>query len=60
VEDGVNGYIVPDGSNNTMAQKVVTLLSDDNLWSQMSTAAYEKAQAFADDKMTIMWQNVLK
>ena len=59
IEDGVNGYIVPDGSNLAMAQKVTELLLDDDLWTQMSVAAYDKAQAFSDNKMATIWQQVL-
>lgn len=59
IEDGVNGYVVPDGSNLVMAQKVSELLLDDDQWTQMSVAAYDKAQAFAESKMATIWQQVL-
>lgn len=60
IDDGHNGYIVPEGSSNAMAQKAIDLLSDDNLWSQMSAAAYVKSHNFADDKTTKLWQNIFK
>ena len=59
IEDGVNGYVVPDGSNLVMAQKVSELLLDDDQWTQMSVAAYDKEQAFAESKMATIWQQVL-
>ena len=51
--------VVPDGSNLIMAQKVSELLLDDDQWTQMSVAAYDKAQAFAESKMATIWQQVL-
>lgn len=59
IEDGHNGYIVPDGSSSAMAQKAIDLLLDENLWQQMSAAAHAKAQVFGDDSMSAIWQKVL-
>ncbi|PIO84068.1 hypothetical protein BSQ39_11115 [Loigolactobacillus backii] len=60
VQDGVNGYVVPDKGIQAMADRVVKLLTDEKDWSQKSKAALKKASEFTFDKMIGDWQKTLK
>ena len=58
ITDGVNGFLVPEGDQAAMAQRVVSLLRSPDLVRTISDAAYEKArrskQQFVED-----WAHVL-
>jgi len=44
VSDGVTGFVVPIGDTSAAASAVAELLSDTNLWTRQSKAAYESYQ----------------
>ena len=43
INDGKNGYIVPQNDSDAMADRVLTLLKDEELKSRIETTAYEYA-----------------
>lgn len=43
IEDGVNGFLVPDGDASAMAERIVTLLQDRALAARLGAAARERA-----------------
>lgn len=59
VTDGSDGYVVPSGSVNQMAQRVIALFNDEAMWLAASTAAYTKARQYNGDAMYTAWQAVL-
>jgi glycosyltransferase involved in cell wall biosynthesis len=42
VDDNVNGFIIKKGDVNALAEKVITILTDEKLYQQFSTNAYQK------------------
>ena len=59
ITDGVEGYIVANGDNVALANRVSAILSDEVLWQQMSQAALVKAQQWAADTVMQAWQAAL-
>ncbi len=51
VESGVNGFLVPPGEPQVLAQQVITLLADPALAQQMGAAGQRRAQEFSDQGM---------
>ena len=56
IEPEVNGELAQRGSKQGMADKVVAILTDPEKWSEMSRAAFDKAQAFSEDSAWEKWQ----
>ena len=46
LEDGVNGAVVPAAEPLEMARRIDELLTDDDRWSRLSAAAFERSRAF--------------
>jgi glycosyltransferase involved in cell wall biosynthesis len=44
VEDGKTGFVIPQGDQNTFVERVIRLLTDDELCSAMGLVAREKAE----------------
>ncbi len=40
VRDGINGFLVPSKAHKLMADKIITLLKDDNLRNQMGKEGF--------------------
>ncbi|MCM0582649.1 glycosyltransferase [Weissella diestrammenae] len=59
VEDGVNGFVVPNAAYGTLGAKVAIILQDAILAKQMKQASFDKAEAMTADKMFAEWQAVL-
>ncbi|URZ86554.1 glycosyltransferase [Floricoccus penangensis] len=57
VKEGVSGYIVPNGDYQTLADRIVTIFSDDKKLSELSLGASERARDFTEDKVWEEWQN---
>jgi len=51
VHDGKNGYLFPNGDSQTLAEKIVTILSDQNLHAKMSKESLEIIQAHDINKI---------
>ena len=52
IRNGENGYLVPQNAPNAMADKVLTLLEDENLKSKMETAAHVFATKYGFSSIT--------
>ena len=52
IRNGENGYLVPQNDSNAMADKVLTLLEDENLKSKMETAAHAFASKYGYSSIT--------
>ncbi len=51
IEDGVNGYLVKSGDDQTMAEKVKELLDNKNIYQQFSEAGQNRVSEFAVDNV---------
>ena len=59
ITDGVDGFIVPDGDQEAMTERVVSLLQSPELVAAMSAAAVEKARSHGFDRFASEWAHVL-
>lgn len=59
IEDGQNGFVLKADATKEMADKILLLLSDENLWIDMSQRAYQAAQVYSAEKMIKVWEDVL-
>lgn len=60
ITDGVDGFLVPDGDTELLAERVVRLLESPELVERMSRAAVEKAKQHGTDNFIADWTAVLE
>jgi glycosyltransferase involved in cell wall biosynthesis len=56
IEDGVNGFVVPQKNSEAIAQKIIKLLTDEKLRNDISNAAVQAFQSRFTSK--IMTENM--
>ncbi|HCY1398771.1 TPA: glycosyltransferase [Staphylococcus aureus] len=59
IQDGFNGYLVPQGDINQMVEKVDQLLNNTQMMQQFSINSIEYAQQFNEINVSTKWQNIL-
>jgi poly(glycerol-phosphate) alpha-glucosyltransferase len=59
VTEGVDGFLVPAGDRDALADRLLTLLRDPRLVEQMSVAARKKAEQHGYDRFVTDWGAVL-
>jgi glycosyltransferase involved in cell wall biosynthesis len=50
VQDGIEGYIVPERDPDTLAKAIINIIEDRNLREKMSIAARDRAKDFSSDR----------
>ena len=55
IVDGENGFLVPDGKIEELAEKISLLIENSTLREQFSKAALEKSKEFTVDKVMKQW-----
>ncbi|AYG00588.1 glycosyltransferase [Lactococcus allomyrinae] len=60
VVDKKNGYIVSFNGVEEMAEKFVTLFSNETLLQSLSTNAYDLSQRFSEERVWQAWQELLR
>lgn len=60
IENGVNGYLIPDGNQELFAASAVKLAEEPKLRREMGMKAYELAQRFSASAMGARWQGLLQ
>ncbi len=60
IQDGFNGYLVPQGDINQMVEKVDQLLNNTQKLQQFSINSIESAQQYNATTISTKWQNILK
>lgn len=55
VRDGIDGFLVPEGDETLLAERICQLIEDDNLRRKMGAAAQERAKDFSLEKVIPMW-----
>ena len=53
IEQGVNGYMVPEGDYQALAEKIIHLMSHPELWPGMSRAARQSMADKYDSKVLL-------
>jgi len=56
ISDGVNGYLVNEDSDESMAEKILCLMQDPALRTAMSNKAYQRTGAFALERILEQWK----
>lgn len=59
IQDGFNGYLVPQGDINQMVEKVDQLLNNTQKLQQFSINSIESAQQYNATTISTKWQNIL-
>ena len=60
IDDGMNGYLIPDNDERKYLQCLENLLKDERLRGQMSAAAIKKAQTFSKESVLKKWISILE
>ena len=60
VSDGMNGYLVPEGDTAGMAQRLETLMKDEDLRKRMGLKAKESASRFNEEAIMEKWMNTFQ
>ena len=55
IEDGKNGYLIPDGDLLLMEERINSLLNDDEKLKEMSLYSKEAAMRFSHEKIMERW-----
>lgn len=59
VRDGVNGYLVPSGDTEAMAEKICRLIEDSILRKQFSDAAVLDMEKFDEGRILELWEEMI-
>lgn len=59
IEDGVSGYLVPDGDRAAFAERACILMSDDVLRRQMAEKALERSKFYSRENISRLWDSIL-
>ena len=59
IDDGINGFLVPDGKKKDYADALRRIMSNDDLLAKMSAAAYVKVQQFASERIAKQWAELI-
>lgn len=60
IEDGRNGYLVADGDCAALAERICTIVENDNLRHELGSAAYETARQFTAERVIGMWEELFQ
>lgn len=58
IHDGVDGYIVPEGDIDAMAEKIISLACDTELRKRMGEAALNASESFSESKVMRRWEEL--
>ncbi|GLB46321.1 glycosyl transferase family 1 [Philodulcilactobacillus myokoensis] len=58
IKNDVNGYLIPQGNMQEAANKIVRILSDDDLYKQFSKNSLEHAKDFSADNVMSQWKKL--
>jgi poly(glycerol-phosphate) alpha-glucosyltransferase len=59
VRDGVDGYLVPMGNRDILAERIVDLLADDEKSTAFSSAALEVTDRLSEDDYRVRWSSLV-
>lgn len=58
IEDGVNGFLVKEGDSNTFADRLLTLIENENIRKQMGQEAYRMSDRYSCKNIMCEWVNL--
>lgn len=59
IDDGKNGYLLPEGKEDEMAERLADLMRDSTLRIRMSNASKEKSSEFRMDDICMAWSRTI-
>lgn len=60
IEDGKNGFLVPDNDIKQLAEKIALLIDDTNMRKEFSKAAIEKSKEFSVEVVMNQWKSLFE
>lgn len=60
IEDGKSGYLVEDGNTSLFAERLCTLIDNEQLRLQFSKASVERSKVFNIDSIMLQWKNLFE
>lgn len=58
IKNGQNGFLVPEGDINALADSIINLIEDDNLRVKMGENSYKDIDKYLKDEIMNKWNNV--
>jgi glycosyltransferase involved in cell wall biosynthesis len=60
IQDGIDGFLITNGDIDIFANKIITLIGDENLRQRMGTNARENVKRYLPDEIMPQWDTLLK
>lgn len=58
IQDGINGFLVKDGDSDTFADRLSTLIENDNIRKRMGQEAYQMSERYSCKNIMREWVNL--
>lgn len=58
IEDGVSGFLVKEGDVDALANRLLTLINNENLRREMGQAAYRNSSQYAEEVIMKQWEDL--
>lgn len=59
IQNGVTGYLIPDGDKETFALKIIQLFTDAERWKKISLACKNRALVFSEENVIALWEKII-
>ena len=60
IEDGKDGFLVPVGDEDTLAERICSLIEDEGLRKRVGVAALEKSKKYSIENIIRMWMELFE
>ena len=60
IEDGITGYLVPEGNTDSLAEKLKTLMDDEGLRQKMGAAAFKASERYELETIMKKWTDLFQ
>ena len=60
IRDGIDGFLIPQGDEASLAERICQLIEDETLRRKMGAAAQERAKEFSLEKVIPMWTSLFE
>lgn len=60
IEDGEDGFLVPEGDVDDLARKIMLLIENEELREQMGTKAFQKSKLYSQETIMAKWEEMFK
>lgn len=60
IQDNVNGYIVPMGNKKELAERVIDIMTDKNIYKRLSNKALDVKETFSEKQYLSKWIKVIE